>query len=309
MSPVQMLLGCLLLLYLSEFLVWVRSDAWLFRRRGRGWEALTRGGLISSSRGSLHWVYPVPQLGRAYSVRTSPPKASTVSTALRPSIETAFSVVDIGRRYQGVEEAFQTLRWTSWCLWGLVWVVCPLLLQFMGLQPMLWILASGALILMVANAWILARAHSKTFSESGDERLRLVLSACLSPLAAIRSWDLAQKQALDGFHPLAVAAALPGFQGWDELAAAEWRRLRYSVASESSASSAITVDAAESAEVRAAIEVLARERGIDPAHWDSPPRAEDMAHTQYCPRCRTQYTGQATCCRDCHWTALLPIPQ
>jgi len=45
MSPVPMLLGCLLLLYLSEFLVWVRSDAWLFRRRGRGWEALTHGGL------------------------------------------------------------------------------------------------------------------------------------------------------------------------------------------------------------------------------------------------------------------------
>lgn len=309
MSPVQMLLGCLLLLYLSEFLVWVRSDAWLFRRRGRGWEALTRGGLMSSSRGSLHWVYPVPQLGRAYSVRTSPLAGSTVSTALRPSIDTAFSVVEIGRRYQSVEEAFQPLRWTSWGLWGLVWVVCPLLLQFMGLQPMLWILASGALILMVANAWILARAHSKTFSESGDERLRLVLSACLSPLAAIRSWDLAQKQALDGFHPLAVAAALQGFRGWEALAAVEWRRLRYSVASESSTSGAIPVDAPSPVEVRAAIEVLARRRGVDPALWDMAPKAEDPAHTQYCPRCRTQFTRQATFCRDCRWTSLLPIPQ
>ena len=309
MSPVPMLLGCLLLLYLSEFLVWVRSDAWLFRRRGRGWEALTLGGLISSSRGSLHWVYPVPQLGRAYSVRTSPPTASTVSTALRPSIETAFSVVDIGRRYQGVEEAFQTLRWTSWCLWGLVWVVCPLLLKFLGLQSTLWISISGALILMITNACLLARIHRKIFAEFGDERLRLVLSACLSPLAAIRSLDLAQKQALDGFHPLAVAAALPGFRGWEALAAVEWRRLRYSVASESSTSGAIPVDAPSPVEVRAAIEVLARRRGVDPALWDMAPKAEDPAHTQYCPRCRTQFTRQATFCRDCRWTSLLPIPQ
>ena len=309
MSPVPMLLGCLLLLYLSEFLVWVRSDAWLFRRRGRGWEALTQGGLMSSSRGSLHWVYPVPQLGRAYSVQTSPPAGSTVSTALRPSIDTAFSVVEIGRRYQGVDEAFQTLRWTSWCLWGLVWVVCPLLLKFLGLQSTLWILISGALILMITNACLLARIHRKIFAEFGDERLRLVLSACLSPLAAIRSLDLAQKQALDGFHPLAVAAALPGFRGWEALAAVEWRRLRYSVASESSTSGAIPVDAPSPVEVRAAIEVLARRRGVDPALWDMAPKAEDPAHRQYCPRCRTQFTRQATFCRDCRWTPLLPIPQ
>jgi hypothetical protein len=309
MSPVPMLLGCLLLLYLSEFLVWVRSDAWLFRRRGRGWEALTQGGLMSSSRGSLHWVYPVPQLGRAYSVQTSPPTGSTGSTALRAPVETAFSVVEIGRRYQSVEEAFQTLRWTSWCLWGLVWVVCPLLLKFLGLQSTLWISISGALILMITNACLLARIHRKIFAEFGDERLRLVLSACLSPLAAIRSLDLAQKQALDGFHPLAVAAALPGFRGWEALAAVEWRRLRYSVASESSTSGAIPVDAPSPVEVRAAIEVLARRRGVDPALWDMAPKAEDPAHTQYCPRCRTQFTRQATFCRDCRWTSLLPIPQ
>ena len=306
MSPVPMLLGCLLLLYLSEFLVWVRSDAWLFRRRGRGWEALTQGGLISSSRGSLHWVYPVPQMGRAYSVRTPAPTGSTGSTALGPSIDTAFSVVEIGRRYQSVEEAFQPLRWTSWCLWGLVWIVCPVLLKFFGLPSTLWILSSGALILMVTNACLLARIHGKIFAEFGDERLRLVLSASLSPLAAIRSLDLAQKMALDGFHPLAVAAALPGFQGWETLAADQWRRLRYSVASENSAGG-IPVDAPGSVEVRAAIEVLARQRGVDPALWDIAPRAEDPAHTQYCPRCRTQFTRQATLCRDCHWTALLPI--
>ena len=306
MSPVPMLLGCFLLLYLSEFLVWVRSDAWLFRRRGRGWEALTQGGLISSSRGSLHWVYPVPQMGRAYSVRTFAPTGSTGSTALRAPIDTAFSVVEIGRRYQSVEEAFQPLRWTSWCLWGLVWIVCPVLLKFLGLPSTLWILSSGALILMVTNACLLARIHGKIFSEFGDERLRLVLSASLSPLAAIRSLDLAQKMALDGFHPLAVAAALPGFQGWETLAADQWRRLQYSVTSENPAGGT-PVDAPGSVEVRAAIEVLARQRGVDPALWDIAPRAEDPAHSQYCPRCRTQFTRQATLCRDCHWTALLPI--
>ena len=294
------------MLYLSEFLVWVRSDAWLFRRRGRGWEALTQGGLISSSRGSLHWVYPVPQMGRAYSVRTSAPTGSTGSTALRAPIDTAFSVVEIGRRYQSVEEAFQPLRWTSWCLWGLVWIVCPVLLKFLGLPSTLWILSSGALILMVTNACLLARIHGKIFSEFGDERLRLVLSASLSPLAAIRSLDLAQKMALDGFHPLAVAAALPGFQGWETLAADQWRRLRYSVTSENPAGGT-PFDAPGSVEVRAAIEVLARQRGVDPALWDIAPRAEDPAHTQYCPRCRPQVTrARRSTWPSCRCTLLAP---
>lgn len=306
MSPVQMLLGCLLLLYLSEFLVWVRSDAWLFRRRGRGWEALTQGGLISSSRGSLHWCTPSLSWVGPIRFKRLPPSVIH-SKDIRPSIDTAFSVLDAGRRCQDVEDAFRPLRWPSWSLWGLVWVVCPLLLHFLGLQSTFWILISGALILMVTNALLLARIHSKLFSGSRDERLRLVLSACLSPLAAIRSFDLAQKQALDGFHPLAVAAALPGFRGWEELAAAEWRRLRYPVAFESSAESVTAVDDEGSQEIRAAIEELARQRGVDSALWDSTPRAEDPAHTHYCPRCRTQFTRHATRCRDCRWSVLLPI--
>lgn len=309
MSLVQMLLGSLLLLYLSEFLVWVRPDAWLFRRRGRGWEALTQGGLISSSRGSLHWVYPIPQLGRAYSVRSSAPASSTGSTTESPPVDAAFSVPEIERRRQHVEQALQPLRWTSWGLCVLMWIICPLLIQWVGLQAMLWTLVSGALILMVTNAWMLARIHSKLFSESGDERLRLVLSACLSPLAAIRSWDLAQKHPLDGFHPLAVAAALPNFRGWENLAATEWRCLRYPVVPEHSPDAPITPGVSGPAEVRAAIEALARQRGLNPSFWDTPPKAADPTHTQYCPRCRTQFTRQASTCHDCRRTALLPISQ
>lgn len=310
MSPVQMLLGCLLLLYLSEFLVWVRPDVWLFRRRGRGWEALTQGGLLCSSRGSLHWVYPMPQLGRAYSVRWSIPATPSMGSITdRPSVDASFSVRDIERRLQSVESALQPLRWTSWGLWALICLVCPLLLLWVGLVPMLGLLLAGALILMTTNAWILARIHGRLFFESGDERLRLVLSACLSPLAAIRSWDLSQKQALEGFHPLAVAAALPNFRDWENLAAAEWRRLRYPVLPPLSVGGMSVADEPGSAEVRAAIEALARQRGIEPAFWDSPPKATDPAHTQYCPRCRAQFTWQANTCHDCRRTTLSPIPQ
>jgi hypothetical protein len=191
----------------------------------------------------------------------------------------------------------------------LICLVCPLLLQWVGLQPTLWVLISGSLLLMVTNAWMLAKIHGKLFPESGDERLRLVLSACLSPLAATRSWDLAQKHALDGFHPLAVAAALPNFRGWEDLAAAEWRRLRYPVVPERSPGATIIEDALASQEVRAAIESLARKRGIEPTLWNATPKAEDPAHTHYCPRCRTQFTRQATACHDCRWHELLPIPR
>jgi hypothetical protein len=192
---------------------------------------------------------------------------------------------------------------------SLIWAGAPVLLQFLGIGPMLYVVAPGLVILMVSNAWILYRVHRRLFPASDDERLRLVLSACLSPLAAIRSADLAQKEAVAGFHPLAVAAALPRFHGWEALASEEWRRLKYSDSSyqlvESIGHATTSVEASG---IMGEIESLAQHRGISTANWDKPPARDDPANSQYCPRCRSQFTRQAVTCHDCRLSKLLPIP-
>ena len=309
MSSVQMLLVVLLLLYLSEFVVWVRPDVWFFRRRGRGWEVVARGGLFTTPRGALHWVYPIPGLSRAYCVPVPQRNSGPPSSAPEEPGAVGDPLEAIERQRQRVEKAFQPLRWVSWGLMSLIWAGAPVLLQFLGIGPMLYVVAPGLVVLMVSNAWILYRVHRRLFPASDDERLRLVLSACLSPLAAIRSADLAQKEAVAGFHPLAVAAALPRFHGWEALASEEWRRLKYSDSSchrvECIAHSTTSVEASG---IKGEIESLAHRQGISTANWDKPPARDDPANSQYCPRCRSQFTRQAATCHDCRLSKLLPIP-
>jgi len=309
MSSVQMLLVVLLLLYLSEFVVWVRPEVWFFRRRGQGWEAVARGGLFTTPRGSLHWVYPIPGLSRAYCVPVPIWNSGPPSSAPEEPGAVGDPLEAIERQRQRVEQAFRTLRWVSWGLMSLIWAGAPVLLQFLGIGPMLYVVAPGLVIFMAANAWIVYRVHRRLFPASDDERLRLVLSACLSPVAAIRSADLAQKEAVAGFHPLAVAAVLPRFHGWEVLASEEWRRLKYSESTERSVESTRHPKTSlEASGILGEIESLAHRRGISTANWDKPPQRDDPANSQYCPRCRSQFTRQAVTCHDCRLSKLLPIP-
>lgn len=314
MSAVQVFLAVLLLLHLSEFCIWVPRGCLLFRRRGRGWEAATRGALLETVRGSLHWVMPFPGLARAHAVRVMDPlepASLPVAPASRhgrgPETVIAFDPGLIERRRIEVARVFAPLRWTSTGLLVVLWVAVPASLFFLGIGPTLGWAAPVLATLMVFNARILFLRHRDLFAGAGDDRLRLVLSACLSPLAAMRSWDLAQKEALSDAHPVAVAAALPGFRGWESMAADEWRRLRYPGGPGPAVDSARQIPP-EVHDVLGHLERLARTRGIDPTTWETPPMAEDPTHAQYCPRCRGQFTAQATACRDCGGRPLLPLP-
>lgn len=313
MGPVQTLLVVLLFLSLTESVMWVRPGVWFFRRRGRGWElASPRSALVSTARGALHWVYPIPGLGRAYLV-TEPglatPLEPTPPGGLGVCDDQADRVPEIRQRRAECETVFRPLRWTTLGLLVLIWVVTPILLGWGGIHWVFWGVLPELVILMAVHAWMVSRLHRRVFPGLGDERIRLVLSGCLSPLSAVRSMDLAHKSALEGFHPLAVAAALPRFEGWEDLAASQWRRLKYQASvADSSPEAEVMMGGPGAERSLALIETLARQRGLDPSVWDAPPNSTDPANTQYCPRCRTQFTRQATQCHDCRWPKLKPLP-
>ena len=303
MSPEQIFLGVLLLLHLSEYCLWVPSGSAVFRRRGRGWETVTRGAIIETRRGSLHWVYPLPGLSRAYRVEepallgsgSLPDGASRKAEAFDPAASE--------RRRLEVVALFRPLRWVSLGLTILILAGVPLGLQCLGWGPTLRVGIPVILLLMGCNAVVLFQRHRSAFPEASDDRWRLVLSACLSPLAATRSWDLAQKDALAGFHPVAVAAALPGFRDWEGLASTEWRHHRFPESSDALAPGVQGVSEVAgptgSDAVLGSLAAIARARGVDPRRWEAPPEPDDPSHTRYCPRCRAQFTGRADTCNAC----------
>ena len=307
MSAVQVFLAVLLLLHLSEFCVWVPAGRLLFRRRGRGWEVARGAGIVRTVRGSLHAVWPLPGLARAHVVEDSPAEVPSVtdpaSASAHPRPWCPSDPAAIARRRAEVAKAFAPLRWISVTLLVLAWVAAPVSLALRGVGPTVWILTPIALLLMGIDAVFLARRHGREFPGWEDERWRLVLSACLSPLAAMRSWDLAQKEALMGCDPVAVAAALPGFRDWESFAAGRWRRMRFPAGQVAD----IGVATTRASDLLAALEGMARDRGINPGAWEAPPVPDDPSHIRYCPRCRAQYTERAPSCRDCGGRPLLPL--
>lgn len=311
MSQEQIFLGVLLLLHLSEHCLWVPCGSALFRRRGRGWEAVTRGAIIETRRGSLHWVYPLAGLARAYRVAGPAVWGSASFPAEAPRETGAFDLVAVDRRRLEVAAIFRPLRWSSLALTVLILAGVPIGLQCFGWTPVLWFGVPAMALLMGFNAVELFRRHRRAFPEAADDRWRLVLSACLSPLAATRSWDLAQKDALIGFHPVAVAAALPGFRDWEGLASMEWRHRRFpqspvGIATGHQAFSEVAGSPAND-EVLEPMAAIARARGVDPSPWEAPPAPDDPEHTRYCPRCRAQFTDRAETCNACRGIPLRPL--
>ena len=312
MSQEQIFLGVLLLLHLSEYCLWVPSGSAIFRRRGRGWEAVTRGAIIETRRGSLHWVWPLPGLARAYRVEGPAVWGSGSMPDEAPGPTKAFDPAAVERRRLEVAAIFLPLRWASIGLTVLIWGVMPMGFRCFGWVPTLWLGLPTMGLLMGFNALAVFRRHRRAFPRATDDRWRLVLSACLSPLAATRSWDLAQKDALVGFHPVAVAAALPGFRDWDGLASTEWRHRRFPETPAGDAHSAQPVSLGAglpaTSEVLGPLAEIARARGVDPSRWEAPPEPEDPEHTRYCPRCRAQFTARADTCNACRGISLKALP-
>jgi hypothetical protein len=313
MSQERIFLGVLLLLHLSEHIVWIPSGFLLFRRRGRGWEVVTRGAILETHRGSLHWVWPLPGLARAHRVASSEAWSSTTIPGTGTPEAAAFDPAAVDRRRLEVAQDFLPLRWCSIGLLALIWAAAPLGVWLDGWVPTLAWWTPAVVVLMAVNAVVVARRHRRAFPGATDDRWRSVLSACLSPLAAIRSWDLAQRDALMGFHPVAVAAALPGFRDWEGFASMEWRHRRFpenAAASRPTAADGRGSNGTDrSAELLARLASIARARGFDPSSWEAPPDPDDPGHTRYCPRCRGQFTSRAETCNACRGLPLLSLPK
>ena len=310
MSQEQIFLGVILLLHLSEHCLWVPCGSAVFRRRGRGWESVTRGAIIETRRGSLHWVYPLAGLARAYRVAGPSVWCSASFPADVPRETGAFDPAAVDRRRLEVAAIFRPLRWASLGLTVLILAGVPLGLHCFGWVPTLWFGVPAMASLMGFNAVELFRRHRRAFPEATDDRWRLVLSACLSPLAATRSWDLAQKDALVGFHPAAIAAALPGFRDWEGLASTEWRLRRFpeSPAGTDPVRAGFTEAGSQTTEkIVGFLAAIARARGLDPTGWEAPPEPEDPGHTRYCPRCRAQFTDRAETCNACRGVPLMAL--
>jgi hypothetical protein len=310
MSDGQVLFLVLVAIYLSDCLIWVRHDAVAFVAPSlRRWRLRRPSATFGNERGGVVLVNPLPPLGRIYVCPLVPAGLLPETPAWpeedsRPAAEAALArALDTEAVARGVAEQAQ--------ISGPLQISCNLLLAYLlGLAPLAaWlhgleatlggILAGLALMLALAVGqwWLL---HRKAFPERRFERRLHAFLMLIAPPGAIRAHDALSRDALAGFHPLAVARVLLPPQRFEAFARRTLLELRH------------PEPGAElpglQAPLLAACERLVRDAGLDLEALLAPPAPEEGCRS-YCPRCRTQYALNQGRCSECVEQLLVAFPQ
>lgn len=230
-------------------------------------------------------------------------------SALREKIAGAFDRDAIRKRMEETESATGALRSVSMALFATIFVLSPAAVARFGWFPPLLYIVPAGFLLMGVTAWMTRKAHRKLYPEGGDERFRYVMMTSLSPVSGTRATDAVQRSALEGFHPLAVASVLLEADDFAAFAGTAWRDLKYPRLPDNPFN-----EEAARATGRWYAEALAsqyatviRAAGLNPADFEKAPEKTDPTHTQYCPRCHSQFTAVATECKECGGRALVPL--
>ncbi|HTG45392.1 MAG TPA: hypothetical protein VK633_12755 [Verrucomicrobiae bacterium] len=178
---------------------------------------------------------------------------------------------------------------------------CPVAVWLVGLRPALLPMLMGILSLTIVITVLFRRRHKDHYPDASDDRFKLSMLTLLVPAVSIRARELLGRSWLESFHPLAVAREVLDARCFAEFSRRSWRELKYPFWRHREAVPA-EGEAVESwfrSELLAAYEIFLAQQGVPARTWLEPPVRSDSAHELYCPRCETQFTGQARECAGC----------
>ena len=232
-------------------------------------------------------------------------RAAAVQQAVTESMDTQ-RVADI---YARLEKHGSILRVACNALFLFIFVMFPLVVCWQGLSntwPEILIMLFGLWFGVVVAYY---RAHRAVCPELASERRSHAFVIALTPMSAVRAFDVLTKERLAGAHPLAVARILCSKEVFQEFARDVWRDLvHFPRAFEAGvASEADAVTAWNRELLRQGCEDLLREVGLEPADLLAPPNPEDDRTVGYCLRCRSQYVHANGECPHCPGVVIQPF--
>ncbi len=222
------------------------------------------------------------------------------AAAIERALAARFDLRLIEKLLEQYREASAPVRRTANLLFLAVWVAVPLLAWKPGILvawPLMLILTLSLLVITARRLWI---AHKHLHPELGEQRWRVVLTAALSPLSAMRANDELLHPLLVEFDPVAVGCAVCTEKAFRELASQSVRSLRFPTPGE------VPEEGTEHFRMRewfaarqlAALEKFLSGEGIDPKTLLAPER-ESSRCLSYCPRCWGQYVAASGTCGSC----------
>lgn len=154
------------------------------------------------------------------------------------------------------------------------------------------------LFLVLLFVWLeFFRVHRRLYpDERGDRAMKMFMLIFSFPAAA-RAQAWLARDALAGFHPLAVASLLLSGPRLEAVARSHWLSLQHPLgAAPEGAAADLSATRARLAE---AYRKVLREAGVDVAQLERAPAPSNASARSYCPRCLEEYVEPSGACPDC----------
>lgn len=287
MSEGQQFFLILCLLCLSESVLWVKPQAWVFLSGWPGgrWKAdlpARHGG-----RGRFVLCQPLPPLGWGFVCGERGAGGSPSVAGAREKVRAFF-------------EATRRLRFlAAWVAFPWFFVLVPLTYWLIGPEPLFWIVLALGWVALAATAVSFHRVHRRLYPAKSEERWQHTILAALVPQHAIRVPGVLARPWLVEFTPLAVGAATLPPEVFAALAGKECRRWAFPLpATSAAADAAAMLHFPAGKGVPREIEAILNEAGLSLAALLLPPERQGEAQA-YCPRCLAQFDDPGARCADC----------
>ena len=202
----------------------------------------------------------------------------------------------------------------------LLWLLCNILCVYLvAISALLYYSSSarqlwpywlmGLLFLLAQTIWEFRSVSRKLHRRDPKLWRSHGLMMFLSPLGAIRAYDIASRHALSAFHPLAVAELLCCQKISKQVARQALLDLKYPLLSseeELTEQQAATVSWFQE-HLESAVQRFFTRTGISSDELLAPPNSEGADSVSYCPRCHTQFVLVEGVCEPCQEIRLRPF--
>ena len=225
---------------------------------------------------------------------------------IRSSLDTS----GVERRLGETKEEVLRLAVYSQMLAFFLFLLSPLLIYRLGLERVGWWLLGAIYLQSSWLAFLLWQAHRRLYPSDSDDRFVRVCTALLAPLSAIRSPDHLGRNALQRFHPLAVAKMLCDTNRFRSIAGLVYRDLHHPILPDRPSREAAVLEALEwsTQQWRRSMTIFLRESGLRDDELLAPPLRNETVNLAYCPRCQEQFIALDTVCADCGDRKTVPWP-
>jgi hypothetical protein len=227
--------------------------------------------------------------------------------AIKQVLRDAMDTKQITKQKEDFRTRTRYIRLLANILFVHVFVVAPVLITLIGIQAAWLGLVITMFALTLSIATLFCRVYREFYPNAKDERFTHTLTAALAVATSMRAHDIASRQLLESFHPLAVAKVLLEEKMFRPFARDVLLDLRNPMSPacpnpQSEASATEKFFRSVSLEIT---EAWLKENGVASEELCLPPKPMDESCRAYCPRCEAQFTSADHCCSDCGGIALV----